>query len=145
MHCKLIKLTNGEDIIAQTDDKCETFVDKEFISVIDPVLIGTIRMPRGAYIVDAFVMQPWLKMAEPDVVLLPTRNIVVAVEVQESTARQYFEYIDETNQRKKSGKYTNLNSLEEEEEITFDEFLQTLQDSDEEEDDDGHPDSRTYH
>ena len=93
MHCKFIKLTNGEDIIVQTDDTCDTISNKEFISVVDPVLIFSMRRNHGNMIIESYVMQPWIKMGKIDVVQLPTKNIVVAVDIHEMAEKQYMAYI----------------------------------------------------
>jgi len=135
MHCKFIKLNNGEDIIVQTDDTCESLNNKEFISVIDPVLIASMRMPRGPVVIETYIMQPWIKMAKADVIQIPTKNIVVAVDVHELAEKQYLDYIEETNKQKKSDSAGNFETEEEEEEMTFEEFYNSLREDSEEEDD----------
>ena len=140
MHCKFLKLTNGEDIIVQTDDTCESLNKKEFISVIDPVLIASMRIPRGPMVIETYIMQPWIKMAKADVVQIPTKNIVVAVDVHEMAEKQYLQYVEESNNRKVLEEATEDETEEEEltEEEAFDQLMQTMrEDSDEE--DDGNP------
>ena len=140
MHCKFLKLTNGEDIIVQTDDTCESLNKKEFISVIDPVLIASMRIPRGPMVIETYIMQPWIKMAKADVVQIPTKNIVVAVDVHEMAEKQYLQYVEESNNRNVLEEATEDETEEEEltEEEAFDQLMQTMrEDSDEE--DDGNP------
>ena len=140
MHCKFLKLTNGEDIIVQTDDTCESLNNKEFISVIDPVLIASMRIPRGPMVIETYIMQPWIKMAKADVVQIPTKNIVVAVDVHEMAEKQYLQYVEESNNRKVLEEATEDETEEEEltEEEAFDQLMQSMrEDSDEE--DDGNP------
>lgn len=140
MHCKFLKLTNGEDIIVQTDDTCESLNKKEFISVIDPVLIASMRIPRGPMVIETYIMQPWIKMAKADVVQIPTKNIVVAVDVHEMAEKQYLQYVEESNNRKVLEEATEDETEEEEltEEEAFDQLMQSMrEDSDEE--DDGNP------
>ena len=95
MYCKYIKLTNGEDILATTDDDCKTFEGKEFLSIVDPVLITTFKYPRGEMVVERYVMQPWIRMASDDLIRIPTKSIVLAVDVKDTTFDQYVEYIEE--------------------------------------------------
>jgi hypothetical protein len=95
MYCKYLKLTNGEDILVTTDDDCQTFIDKEFIPVVDPVLITTFKYPHGEMVVERFIMQPWIRMAREDLIHIPTKSIVLAVDVKDSTFEQYIEYVDE--------------------------------------------------
>lgn len=140
MHCKFLKLTNGEDIIVQTDDTCESLNKKEFISVIDPVLIASMRIPRGPMVIETYIMQPWIKMAKADVVQIPTKNIVVAVDVHEMAEKQYLQYVEESNNRNVLEEATEDETEEEEltEEEAFDQLMQSMrEDSDEE--DDGNP------
>lgn len=140
MHCKFLKLTNGEDIIVQTDDTCESLNNKEFISVIDPVLIASMRIPRGPMVIETYIMQPWIKMAKADVVQIPTKNIVVAVDVHEMAEKQYLQYVEESNNRKVLSDSTEDETEEEEltEEEAFNQLMQSMrEDSDEE--DDGNP------
>lgn len=140
MHCKFLKLTNGEDIIVQTDDTCESLNKKEFISVIDPVLIASMRIPRGPMVIETYIMQPWIKMAKADVVQIPTKNIVVAVDVHEMAEKQYLQYVEESNNRNVLNESTEDETEEEEltEEEAFDQLMQSMrEDSDEE--DDGNP------
>lgn len=94
MFCKLLKLTNGENLIVTTDDACETFKNKEFLDVVDPVQVGVIRMPRGNMIIESYVLQPWIRMATTDVVRIPVHNIIVAVDLQDSAKTQYEEFVN---------------------------------------------------
>lgn len=149
MHCKFLKLTNGEDIIVQTDDTCESLNNKEFINVIEPVLIASIRIPRGPLVLETYTMQPWIKMAKADVVQIPTKSIVVAVNVHEMAEKQYLQYVEETNSRNLLSETTDEETEQEEmtEDEAFDQFMQMIrEDSDEEDDGNSRPKTgRTLH
>lgn len=137
MYCKFLKLTNGENIIVSTDDNCETFVNKEFIDIVDPVLISSFRFPKGNMVVESFIMQPWIKMAKKDVMRLPVNNIVVATDVQEMAVSQYKTFVDESVNEVSS-------------ELTEDDIEETLNEyfsdaGDGEEDEENGPTDRTYH
>ena len=97
MYYKFFKLINGEDIIAVTDDPCETFEDKEFIDIVDPVLICAYRIPREKGIMETYVMQTWMKMAVQDVISLPVASILIAVDVQPKVIEQYDIFVIEAN------------------------------------------------
>jgi hypothetical protein len=97
MYYKFFKLINGEDIIAVTDDPCETFEDKEFIDIVDPVLICAYRIPREKGIMETYVMQTWMKMAVQDVISLPVASILIAVDVQSKVIEQYDIFVIEAN------------------------------------------------
>jgi hypothetical protein len=137
MYCKFLKLTNGENIIVSTDDNCETFADKEFIDIVDPVLISSFRFPKGSMVVESFVMQPWIKMAVKDVMRLPVKNIVVATDVQEMAVVQYKSFVEE------SVNEITSELTEEDIEETLNEFLSDAGDGEEDQEDG--PTDRTYH
>lgn len=132
MFCKLLKLTNGEDLIVSTEDSCETFKGKEFLDVVDPVQIGTIKLPRGNMIIESYVMQPWIRMAKATTIKIPVTNIVVAVDLEDKAEAQYIEFV------KSSGKIEftpgvpseALNDQAED----MEEILENLMNDDEEED-----------
>ena len=137
MYCKFLKLTNGENIIVSTDDDCKTFINKEFIDIVDPVLISSFRFPKGNMVVESFVMQPWIKMAKKDVMRLPVNNIVVATDVQEMAVSQYKTFVDE------SVNEVSSELTEDDIEETLNEYFSDAGDSEEEEEDG--PTDRTYH
>jgi hypothetical protein len=137
MYCKFLKLTNGENIIVSTDDDCETFVNKEFINIVDPVLISSFRFPKGNMVVESFVMQPWIKMAKKDVMRIPVNNIVVATDVQEMAVSQYKTFVDE------SVNEVSSELTEDDIEETLNEYFSDAGDGEEEEEDG--PTDRTYH
>ena len=143
MFCKYLKLINGENLIVTTDDDCQTFKGKEFLNCVDPVQVGTIKFPRGSMVIESYVLQPWIKMSIDDVVQIPVSSIVVAVDVQELAFKQYKKFVEE---------YANLDTelldaSEFSEDEDFQDFLDTVLGSDNEEDEDdriGRAD-RTYH
>jgi hypothetical protein len=110
------KVSKCEDIIAVTDDPCETFEDKEFIDIVDPVLICAYRIPREKGIMETYIMQTWIKMAVQDVISLPVSSILIAVDVQPKVIEQYDIFVIEANSsiKPKNGK----NILDEEKEFS---------------------------
>jgi hypothetical protein len=94
---KFLKLTNGEDIIAATNNDCKNFKDQKMVLVSDPVLIGTIKMAQGPYLVETYTMQPWIKIAKEDIIEIPTESIVVAVDIDDKVVTQYQGFLEEYN------------------------------------------------
>jgi hypothetical protein len=92
---KYIKLTNGDDIIATTDNNCENFKQEKVIYVYDPVQINTIRIAHDNYFVESFTMQPWIKLAKNDIMEIPTESIVVAVDIDDKVVTQYEIFLNE--------------------------------------------------
>lgn len=136
MFCKLLKLTNGESLIVTTDDACDTFKDKEFLDVVDPVQVGTIRVPRGNMIIESYVLQPWIRMAKADLVKIPIHNIIVAVDLQDQAKEQYEDFV------KTSGKIEftpgGPDEVPEIENEEMEEMLNSFISNDDEEEEDGY-------
>lgn len=116
---KFLKLSNGEDIIVTTDSSCENFKQEKSIFVYDPVLINTIRIAQGSYMVETFTMQPWIKLAKEDIIELPTESIVVVVDVDDKFVSQYETFIYEYSKDNPDFEQTNEDTLED--------FLETLE------------------
>ena len=95
MFYKLIKLTNGENIIAATDSSCLNFKESKSISVIDPVLISAVKFSQGPFMIETYTMQPWIKLAKKDIIDIPTENIIVAVDVEDSVKEQYEKFLED--------------------------------------------------
>ena len=141
MHCKYLKLTNGDNIIVTTDDACNTLKEKEFISVVDPVVLNSFKFSRGQYVVESYVMEPWIKVAKEDVFNIPTKTIIVAVDVDEAATKYYHKFIEETKTKKvfiKDQEETKQ-FFENTEQSEFEELMEGILEDNEEEDevDDG--------
>lgn len=93
MYTKLLKLTNGENLIVSTDSNCNDFKNEKSISVIDPVLISTLKFNSGSYIIETYTMQPWIKIAKKDIINIPTESIIVAVDIQDDVEEQYKKFL----------------------------------------------------
>lgn len=137
MYYKFIKLTSGDSIIAATEDSCTTFKNKEFLKVFNPVQVGSMRFPRNGVIIESHVFMPWIAMSASENVMLPTKNIVVTVDVDEKVAEQYDNYVQKTEQRLLINETGSLPSG------FFDEIDD--EDLDEEEEENGDDDGRTIH
>lgn len=92
---KYLKLTNGENIIVTTDHTCCNFKDEKTISVFDAVLVSSVKIANGPYLIETYVMQPWIKLAKNDIIDIPTENILVAVDLEESVEEQYKTYLND--------------------------------------------------
>ena len=93
MFCKFLKLFNGDNIIVMTDCDCSDFKNLSHIDVIDPVLISTVKFAQGPYIVESYTMQQWIKVAKKDIIKIPTKSVIVAVDVHESVVEQYNQFV----------------------------------------------------
>lgn len=129
MYCKLLKLSNGEDIIMSTEDNYETFKDKEFLIGKHAVQVGVVRIPRGTGVMETYILQPWIRMAATDSVSIPVTSVVAIVDIDEKAAQQYLSFVED-----KPGLTLEVSEEEDLEELNF-----------EEEEYDGYPPSRHGH
>lgn len=142
MDCKYLKLVNGDNIIVQTDSTTSDLTTKDNISIVDPVQITSMRIPRGVFVVESYIMQPWLKVAKNDVITLPTRNIMVVAEVNDMVKEQYKIYLQENLDSPLKPVRQDVDGFAENRDEAFDEFFQMLNDDQEEDDNDDEPITR---
>ena len=112
--CKYIKLINGDNIVARTDDDCANIKSKSKISISDPVEIRTIRFPRGRVIVEQYTMQPWIKISCDKIIDLPTESILCVVNLYDEAIEQYDDFIK------------NYDDIEEEANTSSHGFVETI-------------------
>lgn len=96
LNYRYFKLSNGEAIICGTDDDCSSLYDKKTICVIDPVCINQVRIPRAGFIIESFVLTPWINFAKDKIFEIKTDQIVTFTEVKEHVLKNYKEFVDET-------------------------------------------------
>jgi len=89
LYKKFFKLNNGEDIICCTDDNCENITNKSLINIVDPVVVHSIRIPRGGMIFETFMMKPWIPFGDDTVVSILTNSIVAIVNPDKKIIEQY--------------------------------------------------------
>lgn len=95
MFCKYLKLTNGENIIVSTESNCVNFKENRTIPVSDPVLVSSLKINRGPYLIETYGLQPWIKLTDQAIIDIPTENIIVAVDVQPSVEEQYRKFLSD--------------------------------------------------
>ena len=91
---KYFKLISGENIIATTDTNCDDLTAIDSVTLIDPVLINTVRYPRGGMVFESFVMQPWIALSSEYELDIATKHILFVTDVKESVETQYFKYLE---------------------------------------------------
>ena len=98
-YCKFLKLSNGDEIIVTTDNNCSDYKNEKYIHVIDPVEIKAISIAKGPMVVETHVMQPWIRLAKDDIIQIPTDNILIAVDVEDTIMSQYAKFLYEQHVR----------------------------------------------
>ena len=54
----LLKLTSGETIVGHVDSHSNIY-DKQFVTVKNPVILNHMRIPRGNFLVESYILLPW--------------------------------------------------------------------------------------
>lgn len=90
---KLFKLVSGENIIATTETNCEDLTAIDSVTLTDPVLVSSVRFPKGGLVYETFVMQPWIALTEDCIIDIATRHILITSSVKESVQEQYKKYL----------------------------------------------------
>ena len=133
LHYKLIKLTSGETIVCTTDDDCNNLTEKSSICIVDPVLVNHVRIPKGDYLVESYILLPWMSFAADAIYDLPTSQIIIAANVKESIMNNYLDFVFNKNSEN-MGDDSIFNPTTDED--TIDEILTKLEESIEEDEED---------
>jgi len=110
LNYRYLKLSNGDAIICGTDDDCSSLYDKKTIHIVDPVCVDQIRIPRAGFIIESFVLTPWIKLAKDNIFVLKTDQIITATEVKDSVLKNYKEFIDDAKHEEVRAEINNTNS-----------------------------------
>ena len=121
---KYLKLSSGDNIICTTTDDCEDIYDRKSIKVTQPVILSAIRMPSSRGIVESYIMYPLFTFTEEEEYVIPTSQIVLAINIKENLKNNYLTYL---SQREEEDDELVADDDEDEEE-TIDEFLNRLGD-----------------
>jgi hypothetical protein len=96
----LIKLMTGENIVCETLEDCDSYVEKKFIDVHNPVLVNVMRMPRGTNLIESYLMMPWLGFAKTEFCRIFSDKIVTLVDVEDGIRDNYIEFVERREQEK---------------------------------------------
>lgn len=143
MFCKFIKLTNGDNIIAYTEDSCETFKDQEFVEVHHPIQVGLVRYPRNGVIMESHMFMPWIAASSSESIKIPVASILVTTDVRDNIAKQYDIFINKVIiEDAEDGDEEGI-ELSDEEDI--EDFFSMFTEESETEEDDSTSNRRTIH
>ena len=136
MYCKYLKLVNGDNIIVTTEDECKSFKNKEFLECYNPVQVVVVKFPRGNYVVESHMFQPWIKMIASNTIQIPISSVIVVVDIEEEIVKQYTKFIENTNKLDDDRVSLQEETLEQDQDMIR-ELLNALTSNESEEDDDG--------
>lgn len=107
----LLKLTSGETIVGHIDNHTNIY-DRRFVTVKNPAMLNHMRIPRGNFLVESYILLPWCSFSSEEYFNIPTSQIITAAKVKEELKNNYIEFIMRKNDK---------SSSEEETELDFDE------------------------
>ena len=90
----LIKLANGENVICETCENCESFINEKFIEIYNPVLLNVLRIPKGSRLIESYMMLPWFGFSNADKCQVAVDKIITMVYVDGTVKENYIEYIE---------------------------------------------------
>lgn len=121
---KYIKLLNGETIICETDYDCSDWYDRRVISLINPVQINQVRLPRQEAIIESYILIPWVSFSVSDVIEIPTSNILVILDPKIGLIKNYLEFIMRYNVDEVKSEIEAEHGTTED--LTVDEYLDSI-------------------
>jgi hypothetical protein len=95
---KFIKLHNG-DVLICCMDKIDNLFDTKSITIIDPVFILSIRIPRMGMIIESYVLKPWIPFSKDNIVDLITSSILAVSDPEDKIIEQYEKFLDDEKKR----------------------------------------------
>ena len=125
---KLIKLSSGDNIICTTDDDCKDFIKKKMITVHNPVVLNTIRLPRGTSILESYILIPWFSFSESEIYDISTQQIVTTSNLKEGLVKNYKTFLEnrDSEDEEEETKDITVEELQEEDPDILQELMDTL-------------------
>ena len=123
----LIKLMTGDNVVCETDENSDSYIDKKFIDIYNPVLVNILRMPRGSNLIESYIMMPWMGFAKTDFCRIAVDKIITLVEVEEAMQVNYIEFMERRKKEdEEESEETSVKFLEStsETEMEIEEFLE---------------------
>jgi hypothetical protein len=127
---KYLKLSTGDNIVCKTDDDCKNLFDRNTISVSDPVVLNAVRVPRGEVLVESYIMYPWFSFSEEKIYEISTKQIILAVNINDNLKENYIGYLKTQEEKEKENNDDPIiiDDDEEENESLLDQLLNALGD-----------------
>ena len=127
---KYLKLSTGDNIVCKTDDDCTNLFDRNTISVSDPVVLNAVRVPRGEVLVESYIMYPWFSFSEEKTYEISTKQIILAVNINDNLKENYIGYLKTQEEKEKENDDDPIIIEEDDEETQslFDKLLNALGD-----------------
>lgn len=139
----LLKLTSGETIICDTEDYSEIY-DKKTVSIKLPAVLNHVRMPRGNFMVESYILLPWCSFSSEEIFSIPTSQIVLATKVKKELKENYIDFIMRKNDRSSSNHTSVQIEEDDEEDEETNEILSLLQEGNDNDENDEEEEERIF-
>jgi hypothetical protein len=93
LYYKFLKLTTGETILCITDDDCTNLWNHKTITVADPYVLVSTKIPKNDTIVEAYMMFPWFTFSEDSTIDINTDKILFASTPKKELIEHYDSFI----------------------------------------------------
>lgn len=124
---KLIKLSSGDNIICTTEDDCKDFIKKKIITVHNPVVINTIRVPRGTSILESYILIPWFNFCDSEIYDISTQQIVTTSNIKDGLVKNYQTFLENREKdEEEETKDISVEDLQEEDPDIVQQLMDTL-------------------
>ena len=112
---KLLKLVSGDNIVCLLEDNN---LEKQFITVKDPVLLNQVRIPRGQVIVESYILSPWASLSDQEEFIIAAQHIITVTGVRESLKENYKTFMESRKN------YLSSDAVDDIEELDIDETIE---------------------
>ena len=137
---KLLKLVSGDNIVCLLEDNN---LEKQFITVKDPVLLNQVRIPRGQVIVESYILSPWASLSDQEEFIIAAQHIITVTGVRESLKENYKTFMESRKNYLSSDAVDDIEELDIDE--TIDNFLDRLSGDDDDEQETEYGSGRIVH
>lgn len=124
---KLIKLSSGETIVCGTNETLKNITRKKTITVFNPVILNTIRVPRPGGIIESFMLTPWFNVSDTEEFQIISAHIISAGDASDTMLDIYSSFLAQREQENEDdSEIKSAEELEEESNDEFDQFMQAI-------------------
>jgi hypothetical protein len=93
LYYKFLRLTTGETILCVTDDDCTNLWNHKTITVADPYILVSTKIPKNDSIVEAYMLIPWCSFSEDSTIDINTDKILFATTPKKELIEHYDSFI----------------------------------------------------
>jgi hypothetical protein len=93
--CKVMRLVNGDVIVCMVDEAFESVLEKDFVTVYNPVQLLSKTTKLTETISESFILKPWMPLCDDDSFIIKMENVLTIGLASLRVIRNYVLYIQE--------------------------------------------------